>query len=70
MNGIDVDLVRGVVDAANVADCTGQSGCDSKPCRNDGACVQLAGGTVEYTCICSQGFSGTFYVLYYIGNCL
>ncbi|KAG1651176.1 Basement membrane-specific heparan sulfate proteoglycan core protein [Nymphon striatum] len=58
MNDMDLDLVQGVVDAANVEDCKGHSGCDTKPCRNEGVCVQLAGGTVEYTCICGQGFSG------------
>ncbi|CAM1304488.1 HSPG2 (predicted) [Pycnogonum litorale] len=58
LNDVEVDLVSKVLDASNVEDCAGKASCESKPCMNDGTCVQLAGGRVDYTCLCRQGFSG------------
>nr|QBP17600.1 heparan sulfate proteoglycan [Recilia dorsalis] len=59
VSGLNLDLIRSVVDSANIDQCASSIGdpCQLWPCQNNGVCYALPDGK-SYQCSCPAGYTG------------
>jgi len=59
VSGLNLDLIRSVVDSANIEQCSREYGdpCQLRPCQNNGVC-QASSDARSYHCSCPTGYSG------------
>ncbi|XP_054273123.1 basement membrane-specific heparan sulfate proteoglycan core protein-like isoform X4 [Macrosteles quadrilineatus] len=59
VSGLNLDLIRSVVDSANIEQCSSGYGdpCQFRPCQNNGVCYTLPDGK-SYQCSCPTGYTG------------